>query len=43
MPCTARQPISESIEPARPAPTEPTMKIAIAIWTSSFLLSRSDS
>ena len=43
MPCTARQPISGSIDPGSPAPTEPRMKIVMAIWTSSFLFSRSAS
>ena len=43
MPCIARQPISSPIEPASPAPTDPTTKMAIAIWTSSFLLNRSAS
>ena len=43
MPCTARQPIRVSTEPAIPAPIEPTMKITMASWTSRFLLTRSDS
>ena len=42
-PCSTRQAISVSTDWERPASIEPTMKMTMASWMSSFLLNRSAS